>query len=183
MKTCPNCKKEVKWYEGFGNTLDRSGRYCSFKCFREYKFTPLKTSSDRSPQMKKVILEELKKEEIKRQTEFELNGSKPTQRDLKRQEKIKELERELQPSAGGILAGGGLIGGMALSMTGVSMMVIGGILILTIIGAPIGIVLFVLGLILLILSGIFALLGVGSGATVGIIGYISKIMMRPKKKR
>ncbi len=37
VKTCPNCKKEVKWYQGFSDTLDKSGRYCSFKCFKEHK--------------------------------------------------------------------------------------------------------------------------------------------------
>ena len=34
MKQCPTCGKDVKWYEGFSDTLNKQGRYCSFACFK-----------------------------------------------------------------------------------------------------------------------------------------------------
>jgi len=34
MKKCPICGKEVKWYQGFSDTWNKQGRYCSFACFK-----------------------------------------------------------------------------------------------------------------------------------------------------
>jgi len=185
MTKCANCGKELKWYE-VAHPWGSSEPFCGFKCGKEYNNKKKEgldkkqgskiseTSSNRSPQMKRVILQELQKEEIKRQTELELNGGNLTERDIKRQEKIQELEKELKPSAGGVIAGRGLVGGMALSMTGVGLMVVGGILTLTVVGAIIGIPLLIVGFILFIISGAVALLGAGSGLTVWIAEKLGK---------
>jgi len=70
----------------------------------------------------------------------------------------------------------GLLGGSALSIVGIMLMVIGTILLFTIIGAPIGILLLIIGFILFIGSGIFA----GAGLLGGLFIKIVKLFERKK---
>jgi len=130
------------------------------------------------PEALKKILEKLKHEEVDRNTELELNGGNLTARDRKRKEKIKEIEERLQPGLGTQLAAGGFKGGVALSMSGILLMLIGVILSITGIGAIIGIPLLILGLIMFLLSGIVAIIGIGSGATVGAAKGLKKLKQK-----
>lgn len=105
-----------------------------------------------------------------------IDNKKKTKEDLQREQKINKLEEELKIPASTIVTGSGLIGGMALSMTGVTMMVTGAILSLTIIGAIIGIPLLIIGFVIFLVSGL-----VGGGGLLG--GLILKIKESLKKKK
>ncbi len=184
---CPNCGKELKWHEGY-TAFYNNKKFCNMKCAREYKKSPKYHSekalvTEKTPELKKQILEELKKEELKRQTELELHDKKPTKTDIKRQEKIRQLEEELKPSAGLKLAGGGFIGAASLAMTGFAFLVIGAILTISVIGAVIGVPLMVIGVILVILGGWFGIIGIGGGAAVGIGEAIHKSIKKSKKEK
>lgn len=180
MITCPNCEREIKWYQGY-TPFFSTQRFCERTCAQEFKNNP-KPVLDRSVGMKNQVLGELKKQELKRQTELELHNRKPTQKDFQRQEKIRELEEELKPSTGVAIAGGSVMGAMTMAMTGFFMLGIGFLLTLTFIGSIIGIPLMAIGVILLAGAGIIALLGIGGGTAVGIGEAIHKARRTSTRK-
>jgi len=124
--------------------------------------------------IKQQLLDQLKRKQIERETQIKVSGKKLNKEDERRLQTIKQLESELKISLGTKLVGGGVLGGALMSVVSVSMMVTGIILSITIVGAFIGIPLFIIGFLMLIGSGLFALLGIGGGATTEIIKVIKK---------
>ena len=86
--------------------------------------------------------------------------------------KAQEIRKKVTSPSG--LAAGGLVAGSAMAMTGVFMMVIGFILTITIIGAIIGIPLLIIGLILFLLSGAAAGVGILAGIGKAIHNWSNK---------
>jgi len=180
MAKCTNCGKEFNWWKvNKWKSHDYRGRnFCSSECINEFKNKPqLYKSEIEERKVKEKLLDDLKKQQAERQTELKINGKNPTKADKLREQKIIHLQEELKvPTASKIaggLAAGGLVGGMALSWTGIIFMLIGGILTITIIGAIIGIPLIIIGFILFIVSGFVAGGGLIGGLIAGIIGALT----------
>jgi len=171
MNNCPNCNKKLSKFKT--GLIYRAGdkRFCSIKCKKEYKDKFVSSrSSFQDRLLKQKLLNDLKKKQVEIETEIKISGKKPSKEDKIRLQKINELESELKVSLWVKLTGGGIMGWII----GAFLMVIGALLSFTIIGAIIGIPLFIIGFIMLVGGVLVTLFGIGSGATSGIVKAIKK---------
>lgn len=176
MTNCANCGKKLNpwWY--YGGMWEK--KFCSIRCRRDnYKISP------QDIQFKKEIFSELKKQEIKRQTQLVLSGKKPTKEDLKREEKIKELEKELKTPISIILASGGLGIGMVMLLGTICLFALAFLLSATIILAPIGLFLFIVSIFMGIVGVIIIALGIGGGVTSAIIELLTKYKSKSERTK
>ena len=192
MVICKHCGKKVSFLNIYNTELNGEEIEVCKDCFdkiekkekeREEKpkqeIKQSKSVVEQRPKLtyqdikiKQELQKELKKKQIERETELRISNKNLTKEDNNRLQKIKQLESELNFKLG---TGSKLfIGGSAMSLVGIFMMIIGGILSLTVIGAIIGIPLLIIGFIIIIGSGLLSFLGIGTGVTKGIINEIKK---------